>query len=164
MAQQEEFLPACPLPLVIQPHERIEKLKEHLKEPKFERQRTNILALIRMYETGELGPLTTGHTIYVCAGKIIDNRLIPENLPPTGCAIWSEVSLSPPPLYFRIPYHSSRELLCRFLCGLFSQNIHNSSNAIVVYGGNQAVEMELSVVPTGWPEPATDVPEVATIL
>lgn len=61
---QQENISACPIPLIIQPHERIEWLKERLEDPKNERQRTNLLALIRMYETGELGPLTTGHTIF----------------------------------------------------------------------------------------------------
>ena len=33
------FLPACPMPWVVQPHERIEWLKERLKESKNERQK-----------------------------------------------------------------------------------------------------------------------------
>lgn len=103
MAQREEFLPACPIPLVIQPHERIAVLKDFLNDPKNERQKTNILGLIRMYETGELGPLQPGNAIYICEGMIMDKPPSPENLPPNGSAVWSEVSLHIlPPLYFRI--------------------------------------------------------------
>lgn len=93
MAQQEDFLPACPIPLVVQPHERVKWLKEHLKEPENQRQRTNILALIRMYENGEIGPLMPGHTIYVCDGKILDKPLSSENLPPRESVVWAEVGL-----------------------------------------------------------------------
>lgn len=91
MAPQEEFLPACPIPLVIQPHERVKWLKERLEEPENQRQRINILALIRMYESGELGPLTPGHTIYICDGKIMDKPLSSENLPPRESVVWAEV-------------------------------------------------------------------------
>lgn len=93
MAQQEKHLSACPIPWVIQLHERIEWLKECLEDPKNERQKTNLLALIRMYETGELGPLTTGYTIFICDGKIMDKPLSRENLPPKGSVVWAEVSL-----------------------------------------------------------------------
>lgn len=93
MAQQEEFLPACPIPWVIQPHERIEWLKEVLKDSEQQRQRTNILALIRMYETGELGPLVLGTRVWVCNGKIIDDPLASKDLRPPESAIWLEVGL-----------------------------------------------------------------------
>lgn len=93
MAQQEKVLPACPIPEVVQPHERIEWLGERLKEPKNERQKTNHLALIRMYKTGELGPLTPGHTIYICNGEILDKLISSENLPPLEFAIWAEISV-----------------------------------------------------------------------
>lgn len=87
MAQQEELLSPCPIPLGVQPHERIKWLKECLEDPENQRQRTNILALIRMYESGELGPLMPGHTIYVCDGKIMDKPFSSENLPPRECVI-----------------------------------------------------------------------------
>lgn len=111
MVQETDFPPACPIPLVIQPHERIEWLKERLNEPKNQRQRTNLMTLIRMYETGELGPLTPGHTIYICDGKILNEPLSSENIPSGVTAIWAEVSLY---LIFQIiSYFSSRELLRR---------------------------------------------------
>lgn len=100
MAQQEEILPACPIPRVVQPQGRIEWLEERLKEPKNERQRTNLLALIWMYKTGELGPLTPGRTIYICNGKILDKPISSENLPPPEFAIWAEVSVYLPCVSF----------------------------------------------------------------
>ncbi|KAJ5611467.1 hypothetical protein N7528_008572 [Penicillium herquei] len=69
----EDFLSTRPTPFVIQPAERIEWLKERLKDPKNKRQTTNLLALIKMYETGGLGPLACGDIIYVCEGKIVDS-------------------------------------------------------------------------------------------
>ncbi|KAJ5726204.1 uncharacterized protein N7483_007561 [Penicillium malachiteum] len=89
----EDFRPACPIPLVIQPHGRIEWLKERLKEPRNQRQTTNLLALIRMYETGELGPLSPGPIIFICEGKIVDSPLGSGNHPSGESAIWAEVSL-----------------------------------------------------------------------
>ena len=91
MAPQEVFLPACPKPLLIQPHERIEQLRGCLDDPKYARQKTNILALIKMYEIGQLGPLTTGYTVYICDGKIWEGKLSSENLPPPGSVVWAEV-------------------------------------------------------------------------
>jgi hypothetical protein len=93
MAQQEEFGPAIPIPLVIQPHERIEQLKEHLEQPDQQRQRINILALIQMYETGELGPLTTEHEIYLCDGKVMERPPPGERMVPEGSVVWLEVGL-----------------------------------------------------------------------
>jgi hypothetical protein len=99
--EEDEFGPACPIPLVIQPHERVEQLKEVLKDPEQQRQRINIMALIRMYESGELEPLTTGYTTWLCDGKIMDKTLsgggrIPKI--PQGSVVWAEVSL--PSLHF----------------------------------------------------------------
>ncbi|KAF7123014.1 hypothetical protein CNMCM5793_001190 [Aspergillus hiratsukae] len=93
MAQQEEFGPAIPIPLVIQPHERVEELKELLEQPDQQRQKINILALIRMYESGELGPLTTEHEIYICDGKIMEKPRDGERLVPEGSVVWAEVGL-----------------------------------------------------------------------
>lgn len=87
MAQQKEFLSACPNPLVIQPYERIAWLEEQLKDPENQRQRTNILALIQMYKNGELEPLTTSYTIWVCDGRIIDDPRSSGNFPPGESAI-----------------------------------------------------------------------------
>lgn len=95
MAQQEEFGPAIPIPLVIQPHERVEELKELLKQPDQQRQRINILALIQMYESGELGLLTTEHEIYICDGKVMEKPPSGELLVPKGSVVWLEVGLSP---------------------------------------------------------------------
>lgn len=53
-----------------------------LRDPGNKCQRTNILALIQMYETGKLGPLTRGHITHVCDGRTLDKPLSAENLPP----------------------------------------------------------------------------------
>lgn len=45
---------------------------------------------------GELGPLTPGHTIFICNGKIMDKPPSSENLPPLPpqeFAIWAEVGI-----------------------------------------------------------------------
>ncbi|KAJ5709836.1 hypothetical protein N7493_009428 [Penicillium malachiteum] len=92
----EDISPACPIPYVVQPAERIEWLKERLKDPKNERQTTNLLALIKMYETGELGPLSHGHTIFVCEGKIVDSPTS-ENFrfgESGKSAVWAELAPS----------------------------------------------------------------------
>lgn len=47
-----------PPPLTIQPEERIQTLKAQLDDPVLRGQRTNILAAIQLYETGQLGPIT----------------------------------------------------------------------------------------------------------
>ncbi|PLN83983.1 hypothetical protein BDW42DRAFT_191967 [Aspergillus taichungensis] len=94
MAPQEVFLPACPKPMVIEPHERIEQLRGCLDDPKYARQKTNILALIKMYETGQLGALTMGYTVYICDGKVWEGKLSSENLPPRGSIVWAEPAAS----------------------------------------------------------------------
>lgn len=54
MTQLEEFLVACLIPWVVQRHGCIEWLEERVKEPKNERQKINLLALIRMGDSGHL--------------------------------------------------------------------------------------------------------------
>ena len=93
------FLPNGP-PIVISPQERIHWLQDQLTNPANESQQTNITALINMYETGVLGPLTQNVTIFLCNGEIIPS---PEalggmdawarSLPETG-ALWAEVGLN----------------------------------------------------------------------
>jgi hypothetical protein len=114
--QADEFGPACPIPLIIQPRKRVQQLKEVLNDPDQQRQKVNIMALIQMYESGELGPLTTGHTIWLCDGKVMDKVLIGESrIPkiPQGSVVWAEVSLHLHYIYLVNSYHPSRELVCR---------------------------------------------------
>ncbi|KAI3287977.1 uncharacterized protein N7518_008837 [Penicillium psychrosexuale] len=103
MAQNEDINPRpfnprpfCPIPRVIEPQQRIKQLREYLEDPapKMQRHRTNIQGLIRMYETGELGPLVFPgqETIWICEGKIMDPpprlddlvHIIPHS------AVWAE--------------------------------------------------------------------------
>ena len=91
--------PLCPVPLVIQPEQRIEELKEFLQDPdpRMQRQRTNILGLIEMYETGKPGPLVLPgqERIWICEGKIMDPQPSLQDLPNImlRSAVWSEVGL-----------------------------------------------------------------------
>ncbi|KAJ5715926.1 uncharacterized protein N7483_013107 [Penicillium malachiteum] len=50
------FRDASPIPYILQPEERIENLKDFLETDFGELQRVNVEALIRLYESGELGP------------------------------------------------------------------------------------------------------------
>ncbi|KAK6826329.1 hypothetical protein RU639_005674 [Aspergillus parasiticus] len=43
-----------------------------------------------MYESGQLGPPTTGNTIFLCNGKIWDKPLTRENLPTGDFVMWAE--------------------------------------------------------------------------
>lgn len=110
MAQQEDASPRpfnprpfCPNPLVIKPEQRIEQLKKFLEDPtpKIQRQRTNIEGLIRMYETGDLGPLVFPgqQTIWICKGQIMDPPPRLNDLPPimVHSAVWAELMQQSPP-------------------------------------------------------------------
>ena len=53
---------------------------------------------------GELGPLTPGHTMFICNGKIMDKPPSSENLPPPEFAIWAEVGIYPCVLENYLPF------------------------------------------------------------
>jgi hypothetical protein len=93
MVEPNDFWPASTTPFVIQPEERIRQLKKYLEDPTCETQKSNLLALIEMYGMKKLPPLaSSAPKFYVCEGKVMENPPSHENPPPTGCAIWAEVS------------------------------------------------------------------------
>ncbi|KAJ5631375.1 uncharacterized protein N7484_011475 [Penicillium longicatenatum] len=57
---KREFSLAMPIPYIQQPAERVEQLKRFLQTEFGQAERVNVEALIRMYETGELGPQQIG--------------------------------------------------------------------------------------------------------
>jgi hypothetical protein len=70
---QPVFSPVCPIPLVIQPAERIQQLKDYLPTEFSQVQRVNVEALIRMYKTGELRPRRHGDPpVCLVEGKRVD--------------------------------------------------------------------------------------------
>ncbi|PGH20799.1 hypothetical protein AJ80_03426 [Polytolypa hystricis UAMH7299] len=73
-SSQLKFSSACPRSLVIDPKTRIEHLKTLLLEQYWQFQSVSIEKLIHMYETGELGPLTPGKTIYIRNGELLDRE------------------------------------------------------------------------------------------
>ncbi|CAG7946961.1 unnamed protein product [Penicillium nalgiovense] len=68
-----EFSPACPIPYVIQPSERVEQLKTFLQTEFGKAQCINVEDLIRLYENGDLKPRQPGETlVYLVDGRIVD--------------------------------------------------------------------------------------------
>lgn len=84
-----------PDPVVIDPTTRIAQLKEYLVDKEWQNQgnqnqKTNILKLIKMYETGELEGLTGGIQTWLKNGEVLDHE--PDlNEITTDTALWLEV-------------------------------------------------------------------------
>lgn len=86
----ELFSPSCPIPFILQPEVRIQQLKKALETEIGQIQRVNIEALIRMYESGEIGPRQIGDPpIYLAGGKLVDHDP------------WKDPSLTPGPVKWR---------------------------------------------------------------
>lgn len=83
-----------PPPPSISPEQRVVWLREQLKLPENQRQRINITALIDLYESGQLGPLRTGKTTWLCDGKIIEDPLRGRAGDLPNGVLWAEVSFS----------------------------------------------------------------------
>ncbi|KAJ5709587.1 hypothetical protein N7493_009878 [Penicillium malachiteum] len=87
-----QFLPACPISLITQPEERIKVLKEFLKTDFGQFQRLNVEALIRLYETGEIGPRRrTDPPIFLVDGKIVEKDPWEYDTYPKSALRWCEV-------------------------------------------------------------------------
>lgn len=84
-----QFSPTMPLPLDLDPQERIDNLKELLTQDMWQRQKANITKLIELYESGELKPPVPGDSIWLRDGEIIDYE--PSIKEMGKCAIWLEV-------------------------------------------------------------------------
>lgn len=82
-----------PNPFVCQPEERIRQLKEVLQTELGQLQKANIETLIKMYETGELGPLCLKNPpVYLAGGKHIDHDPWKDPSLTPGPVKWCEVS------------------------------------------------------------------------
>ncbi|RHZ68958.1 hypothetical protein CDV55_104354 [Aspergillus turcosus] len=137
MAQQEEFGPAIPIPLVIQPHERVEQLKQLLEQPDQQRQKINILALIQMYESGELGPLTTEQTIYICDGKVMEKPPSGQRLVPPGSVVWlEEIGMQMMQSHVQVASQMAQSGSSGFLAGTLMHEIFARFRLVNVYGGH----------------------------
>lgn len=89
---QRVFSPACPIPFILQPAERIQELKSCLQTEVGQLQRVNIEALIKMYESGELGPRQRGDPpVFLLNGKRIDKDPWANGLITPGSIGWREV-------------------------------------------------------------------------
>ncbi|KAJ5214919.1 hypothetical protein N7468_010598 [Penicillium chermesinum] len=85
------FSPACPIPYVFQPAERIQQLKDYLQTEWGQIQRVNAEALIRMYESGELGPRQMGDPhVYLLDGKRVDKTLFEDKAMSANSLKWIE--------------------------------------------------------------------------
>ncbi|CAG8180461.1 unnamed protein product [Penicillium nalgiovense] len=89
---QPVFSPVCPIPLVVQPAERIQQLKDYLPTEFGQVQRVNVEALIRMYESGELGPRRHGDPpVYLVEGKRVDKDPWQDESVPNNTMNWCEL-------------------------------------------------------------------------
>jgi hypothetical protein len=79
------FSPVCSEPFIISAEFRIRKLRELLSDKSQEYQKKNILALIDLYETGQLKP--TSEITWIFDGKVVDSE---PNKIPKGSAVWAE--------------------------------------------------------------------------
>lgn len=87
-----QFSPAIPQPLVLDPQDRINNLKELLTQSVWQRQKANITKLAELYESGELKPPGIGDSIWLRDGEVINYEPSIEEM--SRCAIWLEVCSS----------------------------------------------------------------------
>lgn len=85
-----KMLPAIPIPLVIDPKDRIEDLRGLLSEERWKFQTANIVKLIHLYESDELGPMEPGIETWLCDGKVLDREPALDEVP-QGSVLWCEV-------------------------------------------------------------------------
>lgn len=104
------FSPAIPIPLVVDPKDRIEELRSLLSEERWQYQKVNIVKLIHMYETGELGPMKPEIETWLCNGKALDSEPDFSEIP-KGSVLWCEVSIFSFVLSYYFAYSESRELV-----------------------------------------------------
>ena len=89
---QPLFSPACPIPYILQPAERIQQLKNFLRTEFGQVQRVNVEALINLYGSGELGPRQLGDDpVYLVNGKRVDKNPWEDESVPPNAVKWCEV-------------------------------------------------------------------------
>lgn len=92
---QPQFSPACPIPYLFQPAERVEQLKAFVQTDFGKAQRVNVEALIRMYESGELGPRQRGDPLaYLVEGRRVEKNPWEDKSVPSNAMRWCEVCCS----------------------------------------------------------------------
>ncbi|KAJ9348269.1 hypothetical protein DTO280E4_9359 [Paecilomyces variotii] len=91
MDSQPVFSPACPIPYILQPAERIQQLKDFLQTEFGQVQRVNVEALIKLYESGELGPRKLGDApVYLVNGKRVEKNPWEDESVAPGEIKWCE--------------------------------------------------------------------------
>jgi hypothetical protein len=76
-----EFSPACTIPYILHPEERVKQLQAVLDTEFGQLQRVNIEALIHLYEIGDLGPRQrTDPPVFMVDGVRVERDLIDQNL------------------------------------------------------------------------------------
>lgn len=87
-----QFSPACPIPYILHPTERVEQLKAFLQTDFGKAQRVNVEALIRLYENGELGPRQRSDPpIYLVEGRRVERNPWEDESVPNNAMRWCEV-------------------------------------------------------------------------
>lgn len=110
---QVVFSPAIPIPFILQPEERIRQLKIFLTTEFGEAQRVNVEALIKMYESGELGPRQLGDPpVYLVEGKRVDKDPWEDESVPSKAMKWREVCSRPSTDYLLLIYIDEIFRLC----------------------------------------------------
>ncbi|KAJ9483024.1 hypothetical protein VN97_g10398 [Penicillium thymicola] len=83
--------PACPIPYVLQPEERVEQLKTYLQTEFGKIQRINVEAQIRFYESGDLKPSQLGELpVYLMDGRLVDRNPWEDPSVPDNAMLWCE--------------------------------------------------------------------------
>lgn len=87
-----EFSPACPIPYILQPEERVKQLQTILDTDLGKAQRVNIEALIHLYEIGELGPRQrTDPPVFLVDGVRVEKDPWKDKSVPAHALRWCEV-------------------------------------------------------------------------
>ncbi|KAJ5957676.1 hypothetical protein N7501_011955 [Penicillium viridicatum] len=97
-----EFSPACPIPYILQPKERVKQLQAVLDTDFGQAQRVNIEALIHLYEIGELGPRQqTDPPVFLVDGVCVEKDPWQDKSVPADALRWCELyaQIRIPPQY-----------------------------------------------------------------
>lgn len=87
-----EFIPACPIPYILQPEERVKQLQAALNTDFGQAQRVNIEALIHLYEIGDLGPRQrTDPPVFLVDGVRVEKDPWQDKSVPAHALRWCEV-------------------------------------------------------------------------
>lgn len=86
-----EFSPACPIPHILQPEERVKQLQAVLDTAFGQAQKVNIEALIHLYEIGDLGPRQrTDPPVFLVDGVRVEKDPWQDKSVPAHALRWCE--------------------------------------------------------------------------